>query len=176
MSYFLSNLFVVAALLTGCHTQIIDPTNVNPRPPSIPDRDFTATLSGGLDLTLTGRGNFSCLTNPGYIHLGLYSAEPDQDKPLALRLPIDLTPRTYTLVASEAEIGNGRAWAGLNVGRSLHTSLPGGTIQITSLPAAPGEAVQGSFDFELASFGTDQTISVRGSMNFVPDADATYCP
>ncbi len=115
---------------------------------------FTATLTGALEQTLAGSGDFSCEEDQ---HVLGVTMGVDV---LTFTMPADTTTGEYTVERDASTISSY-----LEVGGTVYTDDVFGVITFEAVPSAAGEPVSGSFDMNYIAGG--ETINAVGNFDLL---------
>jgi len=115
---------------------------------------FSATLTGALEQTLAGSGDFSC---EGDQHVLGVTMGVDV---LTFTMPADTATGEYTVEGGASTISSY-----LEVGGTAYTDDVFGVITFDAVPSAAGEPVSGSFDMNYIAGG--DTINAVGNFDLL---------
>ncbi|MGJ3241258.1 MAG: hypothetical protein ACFE0Q_21300 [Anaerolineae bacterium] len=138
---------------------------------------FNATITGATEEEIISDGYFMC-EDSAFGELAI-NAHGTMTNNIFLLVPIDASAGdTYELVSERMSADQASAaYSGDSIDEGIYENNVSGTINLTAVPSAPGDAIAGTFEFT-ADTGEEgaELITVTGAFDFTAGENAyLYC-
>ena len=137
---------------------------------------FSVSVTGDVNTGISGAGHFMCETvNSGEYNIAASSSLINN---VWLSLPDEITAGTHTLETEDSDGSTISAvYHGNNLPADYFDENVSGTLNLTSVPSAPGGRVAGNFSFTAETSGGARSVTVSGDFDFIAGSISfSNCP